>query len=131
MHTDNFHESSHINFLHYFEQMCVRELRERVASGGDPTKLRESLTEHVSANVEHGMLAVLLLQTHSGLTYVCIFIGFFSLNQNILCIPLKGHDLFYGYYGLLEMDNSIGECATIHPIKKCKWKEKIKFLVGF
>jgi hypothetical protein len=100
--------------------MCVRELRERVASGGDPTKLRESLTEHVSANVEHGMLAVLLLQTHSGLTYVCIFIRFFSLNQNILCIPLKAHDLFYGYYGLLEMDNSIGECATIHPIKKCK-----------
>lgn len=50
-------------FIHKVEQvaatkrakMCVRELRERVASGGDPTKLRESLTEHVSANVEHDL----------------------------------------------------------------------------
>lgn len=50
-------------FVHKVEQvaatkrakMCVRELRERVASGGDPTKLRESLTEHVSANVEHDL----------------------------------------------------------------------------
>lgn len=70
--------------------MCVRELRERVASGGDPTKLRESLTEHVSANVEHGMLAVLLLHTHFGLTYFCMFIGFFFLEPKRTLYTFEG-----------------------------------------
>jgi hypothetical protein len=34
--------------------MCLRELRERVANGGDPTKLREPLVNDDS-NVEQGM----------------------------------------------------------------------------
>lgn len=38
-----------------FEQMCLGDLRERVASGGDPTKLHESATELVGPSLEQGM----------------------------------------------------------------------------
>ncbi|XP_037496920.1 TIMELESS-interacting protein isoform X2 [Jatropha curcas] len=50
-------------FVHKTEQvaatrhvkMCLRELRERVASGGDPTKFNELPTEHVGPNLEQGL----------------------------------------------------------------------------
>lgn len=50
----------YVPFLQIFEQMCIRDLRERVACGGDPTKLCQSPTKHVDPNVEQGMLAILL-----------------------------------------------------------------------
>ena len=40
--------------------MCLRELRERVAKGGDPTKLHEPLV-HDDSNVEQGMFDILLI----------------------------------------------------------------------
>ena len=111
--------------------MCIRELRERVASGGDPTKLRESLTAHVSANVEHGMLVVLLFQMHLGHLF-CIFIVYFVPWTKTYSIYLwKDMMLFYGYHAPLEMDNSIGECTTIHSIRKSKLIGKTSFLLAF
>ncbi|XP_021677051.2 uncharacterized protein LOC110662401 [Hevea brasiliensis] len=49
-------------FVHKVEQVaatrcvkiCLRDLRERVASGGDPKKLHESATEHVGPSLEQG-----------------------------------------------------------------------------
>jgi hypothetical protein len=38
--------------------MCIRELRERVAKGGDPTKLHEEPVQHDDSNVEQGILAI-------------------------------------------------------------------------
>ncbi|XP_057963228.1 uncharacterized protein LOC131154454 isoform X2 [Malania oleifera] len=38
-------------------KMCIRELRERVANGGDPTKLRETPVEHYDPNSEQGLSA--------------------------------------------------------------------------
>lgn len=39
-----------------YEQVCLRELRERVGKGGDPTKLREPPVQYENLNVEQGML---------------------------------------------------------------------------
>ncbi|KAF8389598.1 hypothetical protein HHK36_024117 [Tetracentron sinense] len=35
-------------------QTCIKELRERVANGGDPSKLHEPTTEHDAPNCEPG-----------------------------------------------------------------------------
>jgi hypothetical protein len=47
-----------IQFSAHSEQMCIRELRERVAKGGDPTKLHEEPVQHDDSNVEQGILAI-------------------------------------------------------------------------
>ncbi|KAH7516670.1 hypothetical protein FEM48_Zijuj10G0159800 [Ziziphus jujuba var. spinosa] len=45
-------ENKNISFLH---SLCLRELRERVASGGDPTKLHEPPVEPGSTQDKHDM----------------------------------------------------------------------------
>lgn len=49
-----------VNYSFHFvliaDQTCLRELRERVASGGDPTKLHEPPTERSTPNEEQGLL---------------------------------------------------------------------------
>lgn len=51
---------SFIDFLHIPEQMCVRDLRERIAAGGDPTKLHESPVDNNGQTFEQGIWAVLI-----------------------------------------------------------------------
>lgn len=46
---------SFIDFLHIPEQMCVRDLRERIAAGGDPTKLHESPVDNNGQTFEQGI----------------------------------------------------------------------------
>lgn len=48
-----------IQFSAQSKQLCIRELRERVAKGGDPTKLHEDPIQHDDSNVEQGILAIL------------------------------------------------------------------------
>lgn len=43
-----------LNILYFFKQACLRDLRERVARGGDPTKLDEPTVQHDISNPEQG-----------------------------------------------------------------------------
>lgn len=47
-----------LSFIHFRlipEQMCIRDLRERVATGGDPTKLHEAPVEHNGQTFDQGI----------------------------------------------------------------------------
>lgn len=41
--------------FHIPGQMCIRDLRDRVANGGDPTKLHEAAVEHDGPVDEQGI----------------------------------------------------------------------------
>lgn len=53
------HAYSFIYFLNFPEQTCIRDLRERVASGGDPTKLHDAAVDHDGPTDEQGIWAIL------------------------------------------------------------------------
>ncbi|XP_059432698.1 uncharacterized protein LOC132165985 [Corylus avellana] len=61
-------------FVHKVEQvattrrvkMCIRELRERVAKGGDPTKLHEDPVQHDDSNVEQEAMNSEAVSNHQG-----------------------------------------------------------------
>lgn len=49
-----------LNVLYFFQQMCIRELRERVENGGDLTKFHEPPVEHEDCpNHEQGIFTTL------------------------------------------------------------------------
>lgn len=68
-----------INLLHdlfLVEQLCLRELRERVAKGGDPTKLHEPIAEDCTPQDEQGLLDNFLISFDCSYIqeYVSVFV---------------------------------------------------------